>query len=317
MDQFERQAKIMAQARIEGRVSVDMLAETFSVTTQTIRRDLAELSRSGQLSRVHGGAVLTSGVANVDYGERRQLDLEEKRAIGLHAASMIPNGCSVTLNIGTTTEQVAHALRDHVDLVVVTNNIHVVTTLSGTAKKEIVLAGGQVRQLDGAIVGQDAVEFISRFKTDIAIIGASALDEDGAVTDFDMREVAVARAIVANARQRILVCDRSKFDRTAPVRICSLDDIDIFVTDRPPPERFARACAAADVIIEVAPPLSSFTTASPSAASLPGMQNGGQMGGQVNAPAHAQVNAQEAGARVASPAASPLLTPNPVKGVSG
>jgi DeoR family glycerol-3-phosphate regulon repressor len=165
---------------------------------------------------------------------------------------MIPEGCSLILNIGTTTEQVAHALRDRRDLVVVTNNINVVNILSGSPKKEIILAGGMVRQSDGAIVGDDAVEFIRKFKVDYAVIGASSLDVDGSVMDFDMREVAVARAIVANARRTILVCDHHKFERSAPVRICTIADIDVIVTDQPPPAGFVDVCQRHSVAIEVA-----------------------------------------------------------------
>jgi len=252
MDLSDRQAEIMALARAEGRVLVEDLATSFDVTTQTIRRDLNELSVSGRLTRVHGGAVLATSIYNVDYTDRRELALEEKRAIAEHAAAMIPDGCSLILNIGTTTEQVALALRDRRDLVVVTNNINVVNILSNSPRKEIILAGGVVRQPDGAIVGDEAVEFIRKFKVDFAVIGASSLDEDGSIMDFDLREVAVARAIVANARQTILVCDHEKFERSAPVRICTLADIDVFVTDRQPPRVFATVCTREDVAIEIA-----------------------------------------------------------------
>ncbi len=231
---------------------VDDLAAAFDVTTQTIRRDLNELSHGGLLARVHGGAVLGTSVTNVDYAERRALARDGKRAIGARAAAMIPNGCSLIVNIGTTTEQVAQALRGHHDLVVVTNNINVVNILSGSPGKEIILAGGVVRQSDGAIVGDEAVDFIRKFKVDYAVIGASALDEDGSIMDFDMREVAVARAIVANARRTILVSDHGKFDRTAPVRICTLAEIDAVVTDRAPPPAFAEAGAREGVAIEIA-----------------------------------------------------------------
>ena len=252
MELNERQAEIMALARVEGRVLVDQLAASFDVTTQTIRRDLNELSREGLLTRVHGGAVLATSVANLDYTERRARALDAKRAIGERAATMIPEGCSVILNIGTTTDQVAHALRERRDLVVVTNNINVVNILAGSQKKEIILAGGMVRQSDGAIVGDEAVDFIRKFKVDYAVVGCSSLDVDGSIMDFDMREVAVARAIVANARRTILVCDHHKFERSAPVRICTIADIDVIVTDRPPPAAFAQVCARHKVTVEVA-----------------------------------------------------------------
>ena len=248
----ERQSMIMGLARAEGRVMVDDLAARFDVTTQTVRRDLNELAQSGLLSRIHGGAVLATSVNNIDYRERRGLSLDAKRAVGAHAAAMIPDGCSLFLNIGTTTEQVAHALNDRRDLVVVTNNINAVNILSGSPGLQLILAGGVVRQADGAIVGDEAVEFIRKVKVDFAVIGASALDEDGSIMDFDMREVAVARAIVANARRTILVSDHTKFSRSAPVRICNVADIDFCVLDKPPPPAFARACAEAGVAVEIA-----------------------------------------------------------------
>jgi DeoR family glycerol-3-phosphate regulon repressor len=178
--------------------------------------------------------------------------LEEKRLIGEAAARLIHDNSSLIVHIGTTTEQVARALWDRRNLVVITNNINVVNILSGSPAKELILAGGVVRQTDGGIVGEAAVEFIRQFKVDIAVIGASALDEDGAVLDFDYREVSVARAIIANARRAILVADHQKFERTAPVRICDISGIDVFVTDRDPPRRFREACRAAGVDIEVA-----------------------------------------------------------------
>jgi DeoR family glycerol-3-phosphate regulon repressor len=247
----QRQTRILARARSLGRVEVEALAAEFDVTTQTIRRDLNELSLSGLLARVHGGAVLAR-VANVDYAERRAVATEGKRAIGHRAARMIPDGCSVIINIGTTTEEVARALADRRDLVVVTNNLNVVGILSGTPGKEIIITGGVVRQSDGAIVGDEAVEFIRKFKADFAIIGASALDEDGAIMDYDLREVAVARAIVANARRTVLVCDRMKFERSAPARICDVSDLHAFVTDAAPPRAFAEACARAGVQVAIA-----------------------------------------------------------------
>ena len=249
-----RQSEILAQARTDGRVDVDTLADAFGVTPQTIRRDLNELCQRGLLARVHGGAVPANSVSNVRYEDRRDLAADEKRAIGMAAAEHIPERCSLIINIGTTTEQVARALYHRRDLVVITNNINVVNILSGSAPKDLVLAGGSVRQSDGGIVGEAAVEFIRQFKADCAVIGASALDADGAVLDFDFREVSVARAIIANARRTILVADGGKFDRTAPVRICDISAIDVFVTDRQPPPPFCAKCAEEGVTIDVAAP---------------------------------------------------------------
>ena len=251
MDLTIRQQDILTAARNDGRVGVDSLAQSFAVTPQTIRRDLNDLCQRGLLSRVHGGAMPANSVSNVAYEERRNLASEEKRLIGAAAAALIPENSSVMLNIGTTTEQVARALTAHMGLVVITNNINVINILNGTPGKELILAGGVVRQADGGIVGEAAVEFIRQFKADIAVIGGSAIDNDGAILDYDQREVSVARAILDSARKVILAADHLKFERTAPMRICGLDRIDTFVTDRTPPAEFMRACKAHDVTVEI------------------------------------------------------------------
>ncbi len=245
----ERQEEILSLIRRDGSVEVDDLASRLTVTKQTIRRDLGELSELGLAARTHGGAKRTASVANRAYHERRLAQAPEKEAMGRLAASLIPDDCSVTLNIGTSTEQVANALAGHRGLVVLSNNINIISTLLGTATRELILVGGTVRPSDGAIVGEDAVEFISRYKVDFAVIGASAMDADGAILDFDAREVSVARAILRNSRVRILVCDSSKFDQTAPVRICDISRIDYFVTDRVPPKSFLDAAGAGNTEI--------------------------------------------------------------------
>lgn len=226
-----------------GSIEVDDLAAAFGVTTQTIRQDLRSLDTQGFLKRTHGGAHRLDTVTTRDYAERRKHLGAQKRDIGTAAAALIPNGCSVMLNIGTTTEQVAHALRGHKDLMVISNNINIITQLSGTAGKDLALVGGRVRQSDGAVVGEDAVEFISRYKVDYAIIGCSSLDADGTILDFDAQEVSVARAILRNSRRKILVADHSKFLVSAPIRISDIADIDDLVTDAPPPDSFRDAAA--------------------------------------------------------------------------
>lgn len=248
----DRQNEIVKVATTEGRVGVDELAARFDVTPQTIRRDLNELCDRGLLARHHGGARPANSVSNLGYEHRRESLADEKRRIGLAAGAMIPNNSSLILNIGTTTEQVARAIYDHRDLVVITNNINVVNILSGSPSKELILAGGIVRQSDGGVVGEAAMEFIRKFRVDVAVIGASALEEDGTVLDFDYREVSVAHAILQSARRRMLVVDHSKFERRATVRICDMSEIDVVVLDAEPSDRFRAVCEANDTEIVVA-----------------------------------------------------------------
>jgi DeoR family glycerol-3-phosphate regulon repressor len=247
-----RQTDIIELAKSEGRVSVERLADLFNVTPQTIRKDLNELCEQGVLQRYHGGAILASGIANFGYEARRKLAPEEKRRIGLRAASLIPDNSSLLINIGTTTEQVAVALRGKQGLLAITNNINVVNILQGYEQIEVIVAGGVVRHSDGGVVGEAAVDFIRQFKVDYAVIGTSAIDEDGTLLDFDYREVKVAQAMMSCARKAILVADGMKFERTAPVRIGHLSQLDYFVTDKAPPEHLRDICRDHDVDVEIA-----------------------------------------------------------------
>ncbi len=242
-----RQAEILELAKTEGRVLVEDLATRFSVTPQTIRKDLNDLCDNKALTRIHGGALFPSGNENVKYEARRSIAAAEKQAIGQAAAAMIPDNSSLFINIGTTTEAVGEALLDHRELMVITNNINVANRLRGFPSIEVVITGGVVRGTDGGIVGEAAVDFIRQFKVDYAVIGVSAIDHDGALLDFDYREVKVAQAIIANARHVILVSDSTKFERTAPVRIGHLSQVHTFITDRCPLDNIRAICLDQDV----------------------------------------------------------------------
>ena len=249
----DRQNTIVGLARSVGRVTVEELAARFDVSPQTIRRDLNELCDLRVLSRTHGGAVIASTVENLSYEARRFIAAAEKRAIGAAAAALIPNECSLFINIGTTTEEVATALTNHQNLLVITNNLNVAMALYRHPTIEVIVAGGPVRRSDGAVVGSSAVDLIRQFKVDMAVIGASALDDDGSLLDYDPREVNVSRAIIDNARRVLLVCDQTKLERAAPVRVGHMSEIDAFVTDRLTSARLRDVCTTHGVkVIETA-----------------------------------------------------------------
>ncbi len=247
-----RLADIVRLANEKGHVWVADLAARFGVSAQTIRKDLNALCARRLLHRVHGGAVARSGVDNFAYEERRRLAAGAKRRIGAAAAALIEDNSSLFINIGTTTEQAARALRRRQGLLVITNNLNVAGMLHHAPRTEVIIAGGLVRAEDGGVVGETATETFRRFRADAAIIGVSAIDAEGTLLDFDIREVSAARAIVENARRRILVADAMKFSRAAPVRICRLAEMDTLVTDAAPPPEIARICAENDVEIIVA-----------------------------------------------------------------
>ena len=222
-----RHTEIIQMAKDHGRVLVEDLATHFSVTPQTIRKDLNDLCDQRLLTRVHGGALFPSGIENMEYEARRKIAAEEKEAIGRAAARLIPDNASLFINIGTTTEAVSKALLDHNGLMVITNNINVANRMRIYPSIEVVIAGGVVRGSDGGVVGEAAVDFIRQFKVDYAVI--------------------------ANARHVILVSDQTKFERTAPVRIGHLSQVNTFITDRCDIPSVRRICEEREVrLIETA-----------------------------------------------------------------
>jgi len=238
----------LEEVRQRQSATVEQLAEILEVTLQTVRRDIQKLAEMGLLVRFHGGVRMPSAtVENIAHPRRQTMHAEGKTRIAKAIAQAIPNGCSLILNIGTTTEAVAKALMRHQGLRVITNNLNVAAILSSNADCEVIVAGGVVRTRDRGIVGEAAVDFIRQFKVDIAVIGISAMEPDGSLRDFDLREVKVAQTIIQQSREVWLAADHSKFDRQAMVELAKLNQIDRLFTDAPPPAHFASLLQEAEV----------------------------------------------------------------------
>ena len=246
-----RQRQLLEVVRQRMTMSVEELAQQLEVTPQTVRRDVKLMEKARLLARYHGGVGLPSSVENIDYSQRQILNIGAKRRIAAAVAEQVPPGCSLLINIGTTTEEVARALVQHQGLHVVTNNLNVAAILADNPKCEVILAGGVVRGRDRGIVGEATIDFIRQFKVDIGIIGISSIESDGTLRDFDPREVKVAQTIIEQSREVWLVADCGKFDRQALVRMAHVSQIDVLFTDARPPEVLAKVLDEALVKVVV------------------------------------------------------------------
>lgn len=242
MNQTERHQAIIELVKQQGFLTIEALAKHFEVTPQTIRRDLNQLDEENRLKRYHGGAGIQeqSSTHNTAYAERKIQNLTEKTRIAQTIAQHIPNHASLFINIGTTTETIAHALMQHTGLTVITNNLHVASIMSSKEDFNVIIAGGVVRHRDGGIIGEATLDFVRQFKVDIAVIGISGIDEDGDLLDFDYQEVRVAQAIVDHSRQIFLAADHSKFGRNAMIRMGNIGNATHLFTDQTPPESVIR-----------------------------------------------------------------------------
>ena len=248
----KRQEKIRKMVQAQGFVPIETLARVFSVTPQTIRRDINTLSDRGFLARYHGGAAASTSTENVAYNERKVLCFSEKQKIARLLAQHIPDNASLFINIGTTTEAVARALCNHKRLRVITNNLNVASIMSANENFEVIVTGGLVRNRDQGIIGEATIDFISQFKVDYGIIGISGIDLDGTLLDFDYREVRAARAIIDNSRKVFLAADHTKFGRNAMVRLGNIAEIHSLFTDHRLPAGLAEIIAGSEVDLYVA-----------------------------------------------------------------
>lgn len=246
-----RQSDILELVKEQGFVATDQLVERFGVTPQTIRRDINILCGKDLLQRFHGGAGQAKSTENEPYSNRLNALSSAKHDIGKAAADHIPNGSSLFLNIGTTTEMVARALLDHKNLRIVTNNLNIATILSQNDSFEIMIAGGQLRGKDGGIVGPATTDFIKQFRLDYGVIGVSGIEEDGSLVDFDYQETRNAQAIIVHSKEVMLVADHSKFGRRAMTSFGHISDIDMIFTDEPPNQHYANMLREHDVNMQI------------------------------------------------------------------
>ncbi len=233
MKQSIRHQKIIELVSQYGYLGTDDLVSHLEVSPQTIRRDLNILAELDLIRRHHGGAASPSSVENSDYIDRKQFFSSQKNRIAQEVVKLIPNGASLFIDIGTTPEAVANALLEREYLRIVTNNLNAAHLLRQNKSFDITMAGGSLR-MDGGIIGEATVNFISQFRLDFGILGISAIDPDGSLLDYDYHEVQVKRAIIESSRQTLLVTDHSKFTRQAIVRLGELNDVEYLFTDDVP-----------------------------------------------------------------------------------
>lgn len=235
-----RQAFLLSYLDEHHYISIDEITRFFPVTTQTARRDVMALEQQGKVRRLHGGAASLGSALPVDPSTRRQRRSEnavQKNRIGAMVAELVPDGATVFIDTGTTCEAVAYALLKRQDLRVITYSLRVATILSENSDFDIAVPGGFVRSVDGGVFQDDTPDYVRRFKFDFAIISVSGVDDDGDICDDDQAEVAIVSAALGQSKRKVLAVDSSKFGRRALVRLGSLSDIDILVTDMRPSEQ--------------------------------------------------------------------------------
>jgi DeoR/GlpR family transcriptional regulator of sugar metabolism len=235
----QRHGLILALVAERGSMSITELHRRLNVSRETIRRDIALLARRNGLRKTHGGA-LSIDLVEPPIALRQVTNAEGKRAIGQRAASLVPDGASVIISSGTTTQCVAEALTARHNLTVFTNDLVSCGMLAGRNGNRAFMLGGEVG-ISGGAFGRDTTAMLSNYFADFAFIGAGAVSSTPWLMDFLREEGELHSIILQSARTTGVVADHSKFNRLAPVRVKNFEKVNYLITDAMPDREIVEA----------------------------------------------------------------------------
>jgi DeoR/GlpR family transcriptional regulator of sugar metabolism len=256
-DPVARQTLLVESLSRRGFMSVSDIAEETGVSEITIRRDLTDLERSGTIRRTHGGALIArNGAANIydirepTFEARRRRNSDAKIRIARAAAQFARPGHTIALDTGSTTLELTRFLGDVADLRIITNNTRAASLLAESTHP-VYLPGGRIRGRELSIYGSSAASFVSSYHYDILFLGLSGISETG-LFDYSPEDCEIKRAFIQRSDQVVALCDASKFNRQAMVRIGALNEIHFLVADTAPPEALQAAIETAGARIIIA-----------------------------------------------------------------
>lgn len=252
-----RRGQLLALVAEVGFVRVADASELFGVSEVTLRSDLSALEAAGALRRVHGGAMAARGKGRESPVEATaERDAGVKRAIGRRAAALVGSGSSILLDVGSTTLAVARALVERtelVDLTVITNGLSIALALEPAIPRfSVVVTGGTLRPLQHSLINPLAGQTLAGLHADLAILGCNGIDAAGRVTNLNLPEAEVKRAMLAASDTRMLVADGSKAGQRHLGLIAGLADFGTLVTGGPGAESLRIPAAAAGTRMLVA-----------------------------------------------------------------
>jgi DeoR/GlpR family transcriptional regulator of sugar metabolism len=232
----ERRTLILDRLRTHGRVLATDLSAELDVSSDTIRRDLRELDALGLLRRVHGGALPRHGDA-APFAARARRAPEAKASIARRAAACINDGDVVVLDGGTTTLEVARALRDDLRASVITTSPPIAVALADHPGLEVTIVGGTLRRHPLVTVGAAAVETLRTIRADVVFLGVCGLHPEIGVTTDNLEERHVKAAMIDGAAEVVALADHDKLGTAMPALVAPMRAVTKLVTDAEADER--------------------------------------------------------------------------------
>ena len=242
MTKEERQSIILELLIQHNSILVTDLATHLNVSSVTIRKDLTDLEREKKLYRNHGKAILIDPyIDNRNVSEKEKLYVEEKRLIGMKAASLIAPKDSILIASGTTMHALARSIVPVDELTVITASMEVSNILASEKNIYIIQLGGILRHSSLSVVGKYAENILADFSCSKLFIGVDGIDLDFGITTTNMMEASLNRVMMQTAQKTIVLADSSKFGRRGFSKISDMEDVDHIITDsRIPPSTALR-----------------------------------------------------------------------------
>lgn len=228
----QRRVEILRILGIEGSAKVSYLSDLLKVTEVTIRRDLDVLSKEGKIYKKHGGAFLKLNPENMETLSPQKIEnLDNKALIGKKAATFIYSGDTVIIDAGSTTDELAKAISDSTQLIVITNSLPVAIHLGAKRSIEILLAGGEFSALRLSVIGSKAAEFFEDMHVDKLFLSAFGVSIKKGMIYAGVGHIPVKKAMIEAAEKVFLLADSTKFDKMSFASFASLECIDVLITD--------------------------------------------------------------------------------------
>lgn len=235
----ERREQIIQRLRQQGSVQVNDLSGLFGVSTVTIRNDLAFLEKQGIAVRAYGGALIcdsnTPG-AEPSVEDKSSLNTAVKRSIAKAAVELIKPGHRVILDSGTTTYEIARLMRQHSDVIAMTNGMNVANALLEADGVELLMTGGHLRRQSQSFYGDQAEQSLQNYHFDMLFLGVDAIDLERGVSTHNEDEARLNRRMCEVAERIIVVTDSSKFNRSSLHKIIDTQRIHTIIVDEGIPE---------------------------------------------------------------------------------
>lgn len=226
----ERKTEILQLLQSGKKAKVGELSKRFAVSESTIRRDLQEMEDSGLIQRTHGGAISPQTGLELSFKEKEIRNLEAKSQIAAAAAALVQDGEALLLDAGTTTLQIAKALRGR-PVTVATTSMDVAQVFTDDPVVEVWVLGGTFRKTTHSLVGFITNTVLANLHFDKIFLGANGISVETAITTPFLVEAETKRHMLKAASEVIVVTDSSKLGIKGLCRICSLDEVDLLITD--------------------------------------------------------------------------------------